>query len=136
MRKLLFLIACTVFLSSCNDELQMEKTLEGKWNIAEANYKFSGIADSSFTISNLGSLTLNKDYTGEILYDYGSSTERLTITGWSTTISTVTIVAKNSSGSNEIYNYDVLTNESKKQVWTKSETDNGLTTKETITLTK
>lgn len=123
-----FAILAIFLFTSCSKQVKLEKRLDGKWNMDLVNYeeRTNGVVDptSKVSLSNAGEILLvrsDKTNTGTITMTILGSTLIRTITQWTNTEDKLTIVDTDGTTS-ETTVFDIVTNESDKQVWKTTQT--------------
>jgi len=129
LKFLVLMLSMVFILASCSKEARFEKRIDGTWNIAKLSnqtYEDGKLTDD-YTFNDIGTITFEKDGTGEMtVILFGTSTsESFTWTATSTHISI------------DGDPMEIIENKKKTQVWTSDETEvvGGVTTREVSSIT-
>lgn len=114
-------------LTSCSKEKQLERRLEGTWDIKHLTLTPASQDGISVDQENVGTITFDDDGTGKnnYTYSYEFDGEEIAVNDsesfrWENTENTVSITGNANSGEKTIV-WDVDNNSRKEQVWTRTD---------------
>lgn len=116
-RILLIATAFTLFVS-CSAEKKLAKRLVGEWNIVSYSEQFHATGASEVTLTNIGTLMLNKNGTGDKSINFSIMSRTVTDTlsfNWNNTVDKVTLMG--SEESLFAKTWLVMSSKKNEQVW-------------------
>lgn len=120
MRIISIILIATAFtlLTACSAEKKLAKRLVGEWNIASYSEQFHATGASDVTLTNIGTLTLNKNGTGDKSINFSIMSRTVTDTlnfRWNNTEDKVTLMGNEESMF--VKTWLVMSSKKKEQIW-------------------
>jgi hypothetical protein len=100
MNRILLITTAFIILASCSAEKKLAKRLAGEWNIVSYSEQFHATGASEVTLTNIGTLTLNKNGTGDKSINFSIMSRSVTDTlnfSWNNTADKVTLMGSEES---------------------------------------